>query len=137
MSSLVLDCSIAICWCFEDEASPETDAILEIVRDKGAIVPNLWHLEVANVFLKAKNRSRIKTTEIQMRLDLLAKLPIKTDGETHLRVFREIVNIAERENLTAYDAAYLELAIRCSLPMATKDKTLSQAGSRAGIRILP
>ena len=137
MSEIVLDCSIAVSWCFEDEARPETDAILDVVKDQGAIVPGLWHLEVANVFLQARKKGRMKATDIQPRLELLAKLPIKIDNETYLRAFGDIVQIADKESLTAYDAAYLELAIRTKLPLATKDKELASAANRAGVKVLP
>ena len=81
MSALVIDSSAALSWCFEDEASPETDAVFEQVRDQGAVVPGLWHLEVANVLLQAEKRGRIASSDVTMRLELIAELPITTDNE--------------------------------------------------------
>ena len=81
MSALVIYLSAALSWCFEDEASPELDALFEQVRDQGAVVPGLWHLEVANVLLQAERRGRITTGDVTMRLELIADLPIATDNE--------------------------------------------------------
>jgi predicted nucleic acid-binding protein len=85
VSALVIDSSAALSWCFEDEASPRSDALFEQVRDHGAVVPGLWHLEVANVLLQAEKRGRITTAEVPMRLDLIAESPIMTDHETTAR----------------------------------------------------
>ena len=120
MTALVIDSSAALSWCFEDEASPETDALFERVRDLGAVVPGLWHLEVANVLLQAEKRGRITAGDVTMRLDLIAALPITTDSETTARAWREILALARAQGLTTYDAAYLELAIRRGLPLQTK-----------------
>lgn len=76
MSRLVIDSSAALSWCFEDEASPQSDALFEQVRDQGAIVPGLWHLEVANVLLQAERRGRITTGDVATRLELIAELPM-------------------------------------------------------------
>jgi predicted nucleic acid-binding protein len=75
----VVDSSIALTWCFEDEASPETDRLFERVRDDGAVVPGLWHLEVANVLLQAELRGRIGRADVARRLMLISDLPIAID----------------------------------------------------------
>ncbi len=137
MSGLVLDCSVAVAWCFEDEASPETDAILERVRDEGALVPALWHLELGNVLVQAERRKRLTAADTTTRLELIADLPIVTDDETPTRALREVLTLARAEGLTTYDAAYLELAMRKGLPLATKDRTLRDAAKRAGVANLP
>jgi predicted nucleic acid-binding protein len=137
VSAFVLDCSIAAAWLFEDEASPETDALLALLRDDGALVPNLWHLELGNVLIQAERRKRISAAQTSARLELIASLRIVTDGETDARAFREILTLARAENLTTYDAAYLELAVRRGLPLATQDKPLARAATRAGVRTLP
>lgn len=80
MSGVVLDCSVALSWCFEDEAAEETDALLERVRDEGAVVPALWHLELGNILLQAERRGRIHAADVTTRLALLGDLPILTDG---------------------------------------------------------
>lgn len=137
MSAAVLDASIAIAWCLEDEASPETDGLFPLVRDGGAAVPALWYLEVANVLLLAERRGKLAPEGVAARLDLLAELPIRADAEGPLRAWRETMALGRAENLTAYDASYLELARRLDLPLLTADRDLSRAASRLGIRTLP
>jgi len=135
VSALVIDSSAALSWCFEDEASPEWDVLFERVRDRGAVVPGLWHLEVANVLLLAERRGRIATGGVAMRLELIAQLPITTDNETTVRAWREILALARAEALTTHDATYLELAIRRGLPLLTKDEALIGAAKRCGVGV--
>lgn len=137
MIGFVLDCSIAVSWCFEDEASPATDALLERVRDEGARVPGLWHLELGNVLLQAERRGRIEANNSTVRLELLMTLPILTDEEGTIRALREVLTLARTEQLTIYDAVYLELAMRHGLPLATKDRLLTQAAKRVHVATLP
>jgi predicted nucleic acid-binding protein len=133
----VVDSSIALTWCFEDEASAETDQLFERVRDDGAVVPGLWHLEVANVLLQAERRGRIGRADVARRLMLISHLPIATDQETTPRAWRETLSLARAENLTAYDAAYLELAERRGLPLMTRDNELGAAAMRLGVTVFP
>ena len=134
---MVIDSSIALTWCFEDEASPETDRLFERVRDDGAIVPGLWYLELSNVLLQAEKRGRISTGDVATRLNLIADLPISVDQETTNRAWHEILALARAERLTAYDATYLELASRRGLPLLTRDVDLAQAALRLGVAVLP
>ena len=134
MSGLVLDCSVAVSWCFEDEASPETDAILERVRDDGARVPALWHLELGNVLIQAERRKRLTATDTATRLALMAALPILTDDETPARAFIEVMTLARADGLTTHDAAYLELAMRKGLPLASRDRALGTPPGGGGSR---
>ena len=136
MTEIVLDCPVAVSWLFEDEANETMDKIMDMVSAHGAWVPNLWHLEVANVLIQASRRKRIAYTSIPKRLDLLSKLPIRTDLETHERVFTDTIYLAEDQHLTSYDAAYLELASRRNLFLATKDKALKKAAMGLQIPIL-
>jgi predicted nucleic acid-binding protein len=133
----VVDSSIALTWCFEDEASLETDRLFERIRDDGAIVPGLWHLELSNVLLQAERRGRISRADIVLRLGLIADLPISVDQETAARSLREILTLARSEQLTTYDAAYLELAVRRALPLMTKDGELADAAKRLGVAVFP
>lgn len=137
MTGFVLDCSIAVAWCFEDEASDICDALLERVRDEGALVPSLWHLELGNVMVQAERRGRIMSADVSTRLELIGDLPIATDDETPQRALHEVLALARAEKLTTYDAAYLELAIRRGLPLATNDKRLRNAGINTGVQIIP
>lgn len=134
--SVIIDSSMALTWCFEDEASARSDAIFEQVRDDGAVVPSLWHLELANVLLQAERRGRIAPGDVSTRLKLISELPITTDHETAMRAWHEVIALARTENLTAYDAAYLELAIRRGLPLSTRDDALIAAARRVGVTVL-
>lgn len=137
MTGFILDCSIAVAWCFEDEASEACDALLERVRDEGALVPSLWYLELGNVMIQAERRGRTMPADVSTRLELIGDLPIVIDDETPLRAFHETLALARAQNLTTYDATYLELAIRRGLPLATNDKRLRSAGIHTGVQIIP
>jgi len=137
MTAFVLDCSIAAAWCFEDEASRETDLLLERLQSSSAAVPALWHWEIANVLTQAVRRQRIDAAAAASRLNLMAALPIVTDTEATERAWRETFLLAQAETLTAYDAAYLELALRLSVELATKDAPLAAAARRRGVRVTP
>lgn len=133
----MLDCSVAVAWFFEDEASPETDALLDRVMESGALVPGLWRLEVGNVLSQAERRRRIDPSKLASYVDVLAQLPIATDTETEERALRETLALACQELLTTCDAAYLEVAMRRGMPLATLDKALIRAARRVGVTTLP
>jgi predicted nucleic acid-binding protein len=137
MSAVAIDSSIALTWCFEDEASPETDALFDRVRNDGAFVPALWYLELGNVLLQAEKRGRIRAADVATRLQLIADLPISVDQETTARAWREILTLARTERLTTYDATYLELALRLDLPLMTRDNELGAAARRLRVAVLP
>jgi len=137
MSGFVLDCSVAAAWFLEDESTKKTDALLNLLTDGSAHVPNLWHLELGNVLVQAEKRGRITAAQISIVLELIGGLPITTDSETDSRAFREILTLARTENLSTYDAAYLELAMRRGLPLATLDKALLRAARRVKVKTLP
>ncbi|MCD7109111.1 type II toxin-antitoxin system VapC family toxin [Rhizobium sp. DKSPLA3] len=133
--SIVIDASIALSWCFEDEASPQTDAIAERVADSGAVVPALFHLEIANVLMLAERRGRISAASLIQRLDLISQLPLETDTIAIARHIREILPLAREHGLAIYDATYLDVAARRGLPLATRDKALSRAAKEMGITV--
>ena len=139
MSTFVLDCSVALAWLFQDEASPNTDQLLKELRDddSNAIVPNLWRLELGNTLTQAERRGRITATQLTTVLELVRHLPITTDAETDSRAFREVLNLARATSLTTYDASYLELAMRHGLPLATLDKALIRAARGVAVKTLP
>ncbi|MEY3235756.1 type II toxin-antitoxin system VapC family toxin [Aquidulcibacter sp.] len=137
MKALILDCSLAMAWCFEDEASPEADAVLDRVRDGGAIVPALWYWEVGNVMTMAQSRGRLNESECAIRLALLAALPIKTDDVGVAKAWHETLSLAKSHGISVYDAAYLELALRQGGELATKDKALDAVANKLGIETLP
>jgi len=137
MSAVGIDSSIALTWCFEDEASPETDALFDRVRNDGAVVPPLWYLELGNVLLQAEKHGRISAADVAIRLQLIADLPISVDQETTARAWHEILTLARTERLTTYDATYLELALRRDVPLLTRDNELSAAARRLRVTVLP
>jgi predicted nucleic acid-binding protein len=137
VSGFVLDASIAAAWCFEDEAEPAVDALLDGLNAHGAVVPTLWPLEVANVLLQAERRGRITMTTVDGRLAAFEALPIRVDTTSWQSIGATVLALARLHGLTIYDAAYLELAARQRLPLATKDKALWRAAKAVGIVILP
>lgn len=136
MSLCVLDASFVFPWLFEDEASPEADAMLVLVGEQGAVVPALWYTEVANGLGMAERRNRLIRTEVREAITLLEGLPIVVDESVPARAFDVVLDLMRTHRLTAYDATYLELAIRRSLPLGTNDKDLRQAAPAAGVELL-
>ena len=130
---IVIDASLAAAWCFDDEATVQADMMLDRVRAEGARVPCLWHLEIANVLRQAERRGRIGEADCSRRLELLAQLPILTDIETTTRAWGPTLALARTHRLTVYDAAYLELAARLGLPLASKDNELLAAAANSGV----
>lgn len=131
---IVLDTSVTMAWCFDDEASDQTDRVLDHLRREEAVVPTLWQLEVANVLLVAERRKRISEAQATRFLDLLMQLPIRVDAaplETGA-----IIAAGRRHGLSAYDASYLVLAERLDAPLATCDQELATACRNAGVRLL-
>ena len=137
MSAFVLDCSVTMSWCFEDEARPETDEILDRLGIDGATVPSLWYWEVANVLNLGARRGRISSSDVAARLNFLGALPIAADTEGPTRAWRETLLLAQTHKLTVYDAAYLELANRLGFDLATTDVALRSAARALGITVIP
>jgi predicted nucleic acid-binding protein len=137
VSGFVLDTSIAVAWCFEDEADPAVDALLDGLKARGGVVPALWPLEVTNVLLQAERRGRINMATVDGRLAAFEALPITVDTASWLHTSTAVLALARLHGLTTYDAAYLELAIRQRLPLATKDKALKRACAAVGVVVLP
>jgi predicted nucleic acid-binding protein len=109
--------------------------ILDQVVENGAIVPSLWSLEIGNVLLMAERKKRITLEQRQKAIHTLAELPIVVDTLTSDHAWLETMELAERYDLTLYDASYLELALRRSLPLATFDKSLKQAAKQASVLV--
>lgn len=133
MSDFVLDCSATLPWVFANEATPETDALLdELAGGRRAWVPALWHLEVANVMLGAQRRGQIDRAGVEKFMSTLRVLEIEVDDETTAVAWTRTLSLGESYSLTAYDAAYLELALRRGIPMASLDEPLRKACRQAG-----
>lgn len=136
MTGFVLDASVTMAWCFEDEATPEAWALLDRLAAEGAIVPGLWALEVGNILTQAERRNRTTAARVRQFVEQLDTLPIRVDDETASRALGEILALARAEKLTTYDAAYLELAMRRGLPLATRDNGLHGSANRNGVELL-
>jgi predicted nucleic acid-binding protein len=134
--SLVIDSSITLSWCFEDERTDVTATLLYRVAETGALVPALWRLEVANGLQVAVRRGRIDVAYRDATIADLRDLAIDVDPETDRRAWSEILQLADRFRLTLYDAAYLELAQRRQLPLASLDNELRAAGQMLGVPLL-
>lgn len=126
---MVVDASITLSWFFDDEVSPFTEAVLDRIARIPTWVPVLWSLEFVNALLNAQRRGRIKPAQRIAMLDHAIRLPLRVDHEAVSPV--QIDKLAERYALSAYDAAYLELAIRRALPLVTLDKVLVNAARTA------
>jgi predicted nucleic acid-binding protein len=135
--SLVLDNSVALAWCFEDEQTPPIMALLDRVAESGAVAPLLWPLEAQNGLLSAERRRRLDAARRAEMARLLRALPIALDHETAAQAWTDTAALAARHGLSVYDAAYLELALRRGLPLATTDGALRAAATAAGVALLP
>ena len=138
MTAFVLDNSVAMRWLLaSNKASDQryAESVLKSLVNAEAIVPNLWHLEAANLLLSATNRKEIEVSEFERFTVQLENLPISVDALTANQVFGHTISLAKAYQLTSYDAAYLELALREALPLATLDKDLLKAAKRSDIEI--
>jgi predicted nucleic acid-binding protein len=136
LSSFVIDASIALSWCFEDEASSGVEHLLDALVDSRATAPSIWPLEISNALVMSERKGRLTNEATLNALAKLARLGVSIDTTTHERAMNEIMRLAKAERLTAYDAAYLELAIRRALPLATLDSELISAAMRLGVPLL-
>lgn len=138
--SVVLDASLTLAWCFKDESTPYTNAVLKHVASAGAVVPGLWLYEVANGLVSGRRRTppRIHDVEIDGFLQALSAMPIEVAPSESLAGCRTVVELAATHAISAYDAAYLDLALRRGLSIGTLDGTgrrqgLKQAAEAAGV----
>ncbi len=134
--SFVLDASVALAWCFEDEESAQAIEVLERLREGTAVVPALWFLEIGNALLNAERRGRLTPTESTTFLELLRQLPIRVEEISPCRFWEEILVLARAYHLSTYDATYLAIAMRTGLPLATLDHALRQAAATCGIQTI-
>jgi predicted nucleic acid-binding protein len=136
MNSFVVDNSVVMSWCFNDEANKYGDAVLDILADSTALVPPIWPLEVVNVLLVAERRNRLKQVDSVRFITLLSQLPIIVELEGPERKMKDLLALGRANNLSSYDAAYLDLAMRNDCPIATLDKKLIKAAENVEVTIL-
>ncbi len=128
----MLDASVTLSWAFEDEDGGYADSVLEALSEDGAVVPLLWCYEIANALVAGERRKRISSADVTRFLALLGDLPIEFEATSSGRL-PELVSLARAHGLSAYDAAYLDVALRRGLPLATRDHSLMAAARRSGI----
>ena len=134
--SMVLDSSIALAWVYGEETTAPVNQVFQTLAREGAWVPGLWRLEVANVLEMGARRKRHTFEFRDATLADLAQLPIQVDGETDQQAWSATLRLAEHYLLTLYHAAYLELALRRNLPLATLDEELRRAAMKEKVRLL-
>lgn len=137
--AFVLDASVAISWCFPGDATEDTPysrAILKRLEAEDAVVPEIWAFEIANsIFVSFSRRQRINEQQASEYVGLLKALPIRVESqELHLNI--DLESLARRRNIAAYDAAYLQLALRLGLPLATSDDGLRAAAEAESVSLL-
>jgi predicted nucleic acid-binding protein len=132
---IVIDASVALAWCFPDEASNYADAVLVAVEDRTLIVPAVWSLEITNALLVGERRKRIRQPEVGRFVELLKGLSIYEDGQRFADTVGNVLPLAREYDRSAYDAAYLDVAVRHGRPLATLDATLQKAARAARIEI--
>lgn len=134
--SLVLDSSVTLAWLYSDEGGAAVDSVFSRIVGARAWVPALWRLEVANSLTVAVRRGRVTEQFRDQSLDDLSRLEIVADQETDKHAWSTTMRLADRHKLSLYDAAYLELAQRMGLPLATLDEDLRQAADLLGVPLL-
>jgi predicted nucleic acid-binding protein len=132
----IVDSSVAMAWCFEDEATARTDGLLDRVEAQPVVVPLHWSLEVTNVLRMAVRKGRVTESQAAKKVAALLSLPIRYDQLTHQLAFTTTYQLSQKHKLTTYDAAYLELAVRLGAPLATNDQELVDAAGKTGVTIL-
>jgi predicted nucleic acid-binding protein len=139
MATFVLDASVAVSWCFSGDAAEDTPYSRRVLKElvaNDAIVPEVWAFEIANsIFVSYSKRRRISEQQIAEYLSHLRALPIRVESQS-LWANVELESLARRRNLAAYDAAYLALALRTDLALATSDEPLRQAAIAEGVSLL-
>lgn len=131
--NFVLDASVTLSWAFEDERSQPALEVLERLRQDEAAVASLWPLEVTNGLMAAERRGRLTSADAGRFLHLVRSLPIVIDPVARVRAFEATRSLARKHRLTAYDAAYLELAVRRGIPLVTLDGELQAAAEAEGV----
>ena len=132
----VVDNSVVMTWCFQDEEHPYAEGVLDHLAASSALVPALWPLEVVNVLLVAERNGRLSEADSLRFITLLNQLPISVDRSWTERSMKDVLTIGRTHNLSSYDAAYLELAMRRGMPIATLDQNILAATRSIDLPIL-
>lgn len=133
---LVLDASIAAAWVLDDEQSDLADQVIDSLAFKTATAPHLWALELANILMVSERRKRIDATRRKLMAEAVRDLGVIEQPHTQDAIFGQVMDLAAKHGLSAYDASYLELAIRLGLPLATLDEPLRKAARAEGVPLV-
>lgn len=132
----IVDASAALAWFFADERTAETQALLLSLDTDFAVTPAIWPSEMANAFLMAERRKRISAADVTQYLSDLAVLPLRAERPLAPDDMAAVIDLARRHALSAYDASYLDAALRLKLPLATRDADLAAAAAAQGVKLL-
>jgi predicted nucleic acid-binding protein len=133
--SFVIDNSVVMSWCFNDETNPYADNVLDSLSQTTALVPSIWPLEVVNVLLVSERKKRLDKADCLHFIDLLSQLPIIVEPGRSGRMMTDLLTLARKTSLSSYDAAYLDLALRKGFPLATLDARLLKAAKLSNVKI--
>lgn len=134
--SFVVDSSVALSWCFQDEATPATRALLQRLGDEAALVPAWWFIELTNVLALSERKRRVAPARVAEFIALIESFDLDIDDQGPGRAFTHLLHLCRSHHLTSYDALYLDLAMRRQLPLATLDDQLRSAGKKLGVKLL-
>ena len=132
---IVIDNSVVMSWCFEDEASYYADSVLNELKITSAMVPSIWPYEIVNVLLVAERRKRLKQAESVQFVTLLSQLSILVDEDSPEKSMKDVLALGRETGLSSYDAAYLELAMRNGFLLATLDEKLTAAAKAVDVNL--
>lgn len=135
MTAVVVDASVALAWAFPDEASNYAEEVLIALDGRTILVPALWVVEITNAILVAERRKRIAQPEVRRFVELLSELMVVMDSQGVEESVSNILPLGREHGLSAYDAAYLDVAMRHGAPLATLDRSLRKAGRKSGVEI--
>ena len=130
----VLDNSVSMRWLFKDGTEADllyAEQVLEALKEGSSVVPGVWWLEVSNVIARAEAQQLLPETQSRKFLDTLQKMPITVDSSPVEQLWEQTLHLARKFKISAYDAAYLELAIRQKIVLATLDTDLARAARQS------
>ena len=134
--SFVIDNSVVMSWCFKDEISQYADGVLDLLQESTAFVPSIWPLEVVNVLIVAERKRRLRQADSIRFMTLLSQLPIIVEYERTGTIMNDLLVLARANNLSSYDASYLDLSMRRGLPIATMDTRLIKAAKKSNVPVI-
>jgi predicted nucleic acid-binding protein len=134
--NFVVDASVTLTWCFEDEVLAYSESVLDLFLESSALVPSIWPLEIVNALVAGERRGRLTEAQTARFVQLLGELPIDVEALDLSTAFGPVLATARAHGLSSYDASYLELAARRGLPLASLDDRLVRAAVAAGVPLV-